>query len=102
MDLPKYQSQFIASGPASAVNSVPPSRDPKTLGGNVTGSQVGTPTIMASAAPPLPPQVGAASQAYMVSAFRDSHPIASDELVERLEEISTRQGSPDASEDPER
>ena len=41
-------------------------------------------------------------QAYLDSANRDSHPIASEELVERLEEISTQQGSPDAAEDPER
>ena len=41
-------------------------------------------------------------QAYLASANRDSHPIASEELVERLEEISTQQGSPDAAEDPER
>ena len=42
------------------------------------------------------------AQPYLESANRDSHPIASEELVERLEEISTQQGSPDATEDPER
>ena len=43
-----------------------------------------------------------AAAAYADTALRDSLPIASEELVERLEEISTQQGSPDAAEDPER
>ena len=43
-----------------------------------------------------------ATAAYADTALRDSLPIASEELVERLEEISTQQGSPDAAEDPER
>ena len=48
-------------------------------------------------------QVAQAPQTYVDTAVRDSHPIASEELVERLEEISTQQGSPDATgDDPER
>ena len=46
--------------------------------------------------------VGGGAQAYAETAVKDSLPIASEELVERLEEISTQQGSPDAAEDPER
>ena len=45
---------------------------------------------------------GGGAQAYAETAVKDSLPIASEELVERLEEISTQQGSPDAAEDPER
>ena len=93
------------------------------------GSQVGTPTGMsipqqpqqphlptaqptvvsavstvlpAAAGNQVPQPVQQQPQTYLASATRDSHPIASEELVERLEEISTQQGSPDAAEDPER
>ena len=93
------------------------------------GSQVGTPTGMSIPQQPQQPQqphlptaqptvstvlpAAAGNQVpqpvqqqpqttYLASATRDSHPIASEELVERLEEISTQQGSPDAAEDPER
>ena len=126
----RTQFQYMPSGTGSAVNSIPPSRDPKAGAGGIPqvavgpqpqhSSQVGTPTMgiqpsaahMSTAQPTVAVvstnPAGAAAlavqqpQAYLDSATRDSHPIASEELVERLEEISTQQGSPDAAEDPER
>jgi hypothetical protein len=113
------QQQYMQqSGTASAVNSIPPSRDPKqgghVMGAGVVQQQVGTPTQPPVGMPPLPSGQPLVSMLqlqqlqqhpthhYMNSANRDSQPIASEELVERLEEISTQQGSPDATEDPER
>ena len=58
--------------------------------------------LPAAAGNQVPQPVQQQPQTYLASATRDSHPIASEELVERLEEISTQQGSPDAAEDPER
>ena len=135
--IPRTQFQYMPSGSGSTVNSIPPSRDPKTgatanlpqIAVQPHGSQVGTPTGMtgipqqpqphlptaqptvvsavstvlpAAAGSQVPQQQNPQPQAYLASATRDSHPIASEELVERLEEISTQQGSPDAAEDPER
>merc|ERR1712004_190624 len=66
------------------------------------------PTVVSAVSAVLPPagsqhvQVLKQPQTtYLASATRDSHPMASEELVERLEEISTQRGSPDAAEDPE-
>jgi hypothetical protein len=166
----QYQPQYFQSGTGSAVNSIPPSRDPKqqqtVVGGGPQAppSQVGTPTMAiqphmtsvpgsaagGAAAQPLPatsvpqpsvagsvgtavtasggvastaqgqpqqqiqiPGGGAsaiqqptgsvpATQSYSESANQDSIPIRGDELVERLEDISKQQGSPDAAEDSER
>jgi polyhydroxyalkanoate synthesis regulator phasin len=44
---------------------------------------------------------GSVTQSYSESANQDSIPIRGDELVERLEDISKQQGSPDAAEDSE-
>ena len=164
----QYQPQYFQSGTGSAVNSIPPSRDPKqqqtVVGGGPQAppSQVGTPTMAiqphmtsvpgsaagGATAQPLPatsvsqpsvagsvgtaltasggvastaqgqpqqqiPGGGAsaiqqptgsvpATQSYSESANQDSIPIRGDELVERLEDISKQQGSPDAAEDSER
>ena len=65
------------------------------MGGGATGGAVGGAAGGGGA-------VGGGAQAYAETAVKDSLPIASEELVERLEEISTQQGSPDAAEDPER
>ena len=65
----------------------------QTQGGSVAQVQVQQPS-----AQPVPAQ----PQTYLESVNRDSHPIPSDELVERLEDISKQQGSPDAAEDSER
>ena len=67
----------------------------QTQGGSV--AQVQVQQVTASAQP-----VPAQPQTYLESVNRDSHPIPSDELVERLEDISKQQGSPDAAEDSER
>ena len=79
-----YHETFLFSGSAVAAS---------TSGTVTSGTASGTKGTNAASA---------ALQSYFESANRDSHPIASDELVERLEEISTQQGSPDAAEDPER
>ena len=71
---------------------------------NTSAVAVAVPAAVSATTVPItaslpPPQT---QQPYFESASRDSHPIASEELVERLEEISTQQGSPDAAEDAER
>ena len=87
---PSHSSPQVQSG-----TPVPPA---VVSAASVTGGGGG-----ASATGSALAQVPQAPQTYVDTAVRDSHPIASEELVERLEEISTQQGSPDATgDDPER
>jgi len=78
-------SQVLPTNSAStAVNSIPPSRDP-IAGGLTPGGTNLTPTVVI--------------RENHLAPFKDSQPIASDLLVERLEEISTQR---ELVEDPER
>lgn len=80
---------LAASSPqilSAAINSIPPSRDPIT-GGLTPGGVNLTPTVTVR------------ESNYAAAAFKDSQPVASDLLVERLEEISTQR---DLADDPER
>ena len=76
--------QVLPTSNLSAVNSIPPSRDP--IAGGLTPAATNlTPTVTVR-------------ETY-VPPFKDSQPIAGDLLVERLEEISTQR---DLADDPER
>ena len=77
--------QVLPTSSLSTVNSIPPTRDPITSGLTPGGSNL-TPTV-------------AVREASYVAPFKDSQPIVSDLLVERLEEISTQR---EMAEDPER
>ena len=88
---PSHSSPQVQSG-----TPVPPAAAASAGGGGGPAASSTTGSALAQV-----PQ--AAPQTYVDTAVRDSHPIASEELVERLEEISTQQGSPDATgDDPER
>ena len=95
--VPQPQSFLAASSPqvlptnslSSTVNSIPPSRDP-IAGGLTPGGTNPTPNVVVRENS----YVGAGP-----APFKDSQPIASDLLVERLEEISTQREMVD---DPER
>ena len=98
-------------GGGSAVTAVSsagvPAAAAAQAGGVVSGQQQQQQTQGGSVAAQVQQQpsaqaVPAQPQTYLESANRDSHPIPSDELVERLEDISKQQGSPDAAEDSER
>ena len=84
-------AQVLPTNSASSVNvnSIPPSRDP-IAGGLTPGGNNMTPTVVVRENN----YVG-----HTVAPFKDSQPIASDLLVERLEEISNHR---DLVEDPER
>jgi len=77
--------QVLPTSSLSTVSSIPPSRDPVASG-------------LTPAGPNLTPTVTVRDTSY-VAPFKDSQPIASDLLVERLEEISTQR---DLADDPER
>jgi hypothetical protein len=81
--------QVLPTNSLSTVNSIPPSRDP-IAGGLTPGGTNLTPTVAVRDNS----SVGAGH-----APFKDSQPIASDLLVERLEEISTQR---EMVEDPER
>ena len=82
-------AQVLPTNSASSVNSIPPSRDP-VAGGLTPGGNNLTPTVVVRENN---------YSGHTTAPFKESQPIASDLLVERLEEISNHR---DLVEDPER
>ena len=82
-------AQVLPTNSASSVNSIPPSRDP-VAGGLTPGGNNPTPTVVVREN---------SYSGHTTAPFKESQPIASDLLVERLEEISNHR---DLVEDPER
>ncbi len=94
-----------AQAQSTAASAVAQQLNSAAGGAPMTSAAAAAAVASASVSANAPGVTGAAAnsaQQYLESANRPSQPIDSELLGERLEEISTQQGSPDAAEDPER